>query len=423
MRGSLAAAASLCAIVAALSCRAERGTTLPLLVETEKGRFPHAKHTTTTCITCHSVSAVLSGKPARPGANDHAPCDRNQCHKAEFLKPPGDFCKMCHSAVGVALGGVTSPAPYPPIKGPRAMASNFSHAKHLDYALMEKRVGFHVSCTDCHKLGDRGLTRPGHKVCARCHAREAAPTRAPSLRDCAACHSPKTKKPTRLRTLIRGDLRFAHKRHRTDRRGKIVLCTTCHKNTKRVRQTAKHSAPATATCVGCHDDETRVPQSRRMRVCETCHTTRARTIGSIAPRSHLPTPDRPIDHTIAFRKDHATDARKDSARCAKCHTFMSGSKRSSCDDCHQVMRPKNHVVTWREFEHGPAAATRADVCATCHAGDFCTSCHSKPPRSHMPLTSWRMGGHGAQAAFNMRPCITCHTVARDCSRCHRVRRP
>lgn len=423
MKGIHAAAGVVCLVALVAGCRSDRGGTFPVVVETDKGRFPHAKHVTTPCVDCHAMDAVVAGKPARPGANDHAPCDRAQCHREAFLKAPGDLCKMCHATIAVAWRGATTLAPYPPVRGPRALAAEFSHAAHLNYASMEKRVGFHVSCTDCHTVTERGISRPGHTACIRCHAGEAAPEGTPAIKDCGRCHKARRKRPSRLRRLIQGDLRFAHARHRTDRRGKLILCTECHKQTGRVASTNTHRSPATAACVACHDDDTRVPPARRMRVCETCHTTRTRTIGTIAPRSHLPEPDRPEDHTLAFRRDHATDARRNAGRCARCHTFMSGSNRGTCDECHQVMRPQDHVVTWREFEHGPQAAMRADRCTTCHVGEFCSSCHSRPPRSHIPLSTWRSGGHGPLAAFNMRSCITCHTVHRDCttSGCHRVR--
>lgn len=417
-----ASVALLCVVAGLLSCRADRGSKFPVLAETDEGRFPHEKHKSTRCVDCHALDSVLGGKLARPGANNHAPCDRNQCHRQKFLQAPGTFCAMCHDKVDVGHQGATTPAAYPPTRGPRSLASRFSHNVHLDYGLMEQQVGFHVSCTDCHKLGKAGMERPGHAVCSRCHAEESAPANSPTLRNCAGCHQTRPTKPTRLRTLIRGDLRFAHVRHRTDRRGKLILCTECHPNTKEVATIATHVPPAIARCVACHDDTKRVPLTRRMRECATCHTTRTRSISAIAPRSHLPAPDRPADHTLAFRKDHATDAKRDSARCARCHTFMSGSKRAVCDQCHQAMRPRDHTVTWREFEHGPAAATRADRCATCHAGEFCSSCHSKAPRSHQPLATWRMGGHASHARFNMRACVTCHTVARDCVNCHQVRR-
>jgi len=84
------------------------------------------------------------------------------------------------------------------------------------------------------------------------------------------------------------------------------------------------------------------------------------------------------------------------------------------------MKPRDHVVTFREFDHGPEAATNSRRCATCHTADYCTSCHRQTPRSHRPLVEFRNGGHGTQALLELRSCVTCHRVDLDCttSGCH-----
>jgi hypothetical protein len=95
---------------------------------------------------------------------------------------------------------------------------------------------------------------------------------------------------------------------------------------------------------------------------------------------------------------------------------MSGAKRDTCDDCHRIMRPADHQVTWREFDHGPAAAARTDGCATCHQGDFCVACHAfVRPRSHFPIGDFTNGGHGLFARTNLRACVACHQVDTFCS--------
>jgi len=63
--------------------------------------------------------------------------------------------------------------------------------------------------------------------------------------------------------------------------------------------------------VTCHDDGQRVPNELRMRICETCHTERAQTLTSLAPRNHLPLTERPLDHTLAFRRDHTEVAERE----------------------------------------------------------------------------------------------------------------
>ncbi len=387
----------------------------------ETGRFPHAVHTETACTDCHPIDRVLAGVAARPGTDDHAPCDRARCHQQAFEGPPGRLCEICHDRV--AVGGETRPAEFPPRTGRRALAAEFSHAEHLDYAAMERAVGFHVSCGDCHQTPSGSLTPPSHSVCGRCHSPEAAPENAPRLDQCGQCHKERANAPTRARRLIVGDLRFSHDNHQVDRRGASIRCTTCHARTALVTRTGEHEPPLTRECVGCHDNPSRTPETLAMRECETCHAEKASTIGALPPRSHLPATERPADHTLAFRADHSRDVERDGARCAKCHTFLSGSDRAICDDCHQVMEPRSHTVTWREYDHGPEAAVRSDGCAVCHGGDYCTACHQVVPRSHFPLLEFgQAGGHSIQAKLNPRPCVACHSIETFCRRCHHAER-
>jgi hypothetical protein len=410
------------AIVGALvGCRSGSGTLSTDLAESDEGRFPHDLHAEVVCIECHSEASVLSGVPAMPGADDHAPCDRGQCHQAEFLAEPSDFCITCHEEVDPTGATPSKLAPYPPVSGPRSLASNFSHAQHVDFDAMEGAVGFHVGCTDCHAIDESGKpSPPGHAVCGRCHAPEAAPLDTPTMDRCDDCHRERSRKPSRLRRLIVGDLHFRHTNHLTDRRADPIRCVECHSGSIEATIAGRHPPPTTRNCVTCHDDQTRTPVVMRMRVCETCHATKSLTVSSIAPRSHLPERERPADHTLAFRTDHGADAEREAPKCAKCHTFMSGSSRDVCDQCHQTMRPLDHRVTWREFDHGPEAATRSDNCAVCHTTAFCTDCHSQTPRSHFPLRDFREFGHATPALYNMRACVTCHIPEQTCvvSGCH-----
>jgi hypothetical protein len=412
-----------CALVAT-ACGRRAVSSTPALAgaEPELGRFPHAGHAALECTDCHAAAAVALGVPARPGADDHAPCDRDQCHRDAFLAAPGPLCGICHDDVDPTGARPTTLAPYPPSYGPRILAAEFSHRVHTDYSRMDAAVGFHIACDDCHARADHrpDPTPPSHAVCTRCHADEAAPAGAPPIRACRACHRERQPAPNRRRTLIVGDLRFAHADHAVDARGARIACVECHDTVASFEATGAHPPPATRVCVTCHDDANRTPVERRMRVCETCHADRAETFSVLAPRSHLPAAERPANHTLAFRSDHALEAEANASACARCHATMSGSPRDTCDDCHQVMRPRDHVVGWNEWDHGPAAATDASRCETCHAGGFCVACHSRPPRSHFPLAAFARGGHAEPAALELRACLVCHPAERDCAglACH-----
>ena len=371
-------------------------------------RLDHTQHQQVPCGNCHRSST------ARPGADDHKPCDDGACHKQQFLAPPGRLCQTCHKAV------TTSPlaAPlkdYPIDDAWQALPPAFSHRQHMDAGVMENRVGFHIACADCHTRGDGTHARPNHAICSRCHAAEVALPKAPRMEDCDGCHRGSPRPRTRAR-VITGDIQFHHERHLTDRKGVTIKCEDCHGRSATSASYADHGPPRIESCVGCHDDSDRVPTQLRMRICEACHADKASSLTALAPRNHLPATERPLDHTLAFRRDHAEAAARAAARCATCHTQMSGNPRQACDECHQRMLPADHRITFRELDHGPEAAADRARCATCHVVEFCTACHSQRPRSHGFKNSF-FGEHGRLARINVRACVTCH-VDGFCLGCH-----
>ncbi len=409
-----------CALIA---CKSQARPAPPPLVA-GPDRFPHQRHAEIGCPACHDASAVQAGVPRLPGSDDHAPCDQGQCHADAFARAPGPICQVCHASVDPVRPDASPLRAFPTDDPVRNLPSRFSHARHLDDAAMERAVGFHVTCADCHLDGASEVpTASGHAPCARCHADEVGLAGAPAMTECRRCHEgpAAARFPRRL---ITGDLRFSHEPHRADARGVPIRCKTCHVGTDVAGASDRHPSPPTSACVACHDDTSRVPVGRSMRVCATCHANREDSIRTLAPRSHLPATERPTDHTLAFRRDHRGEA-EDAARCAACHTMMSGSPRSACDECHQVLRPGDHTVLWREYDHGADAIVDRDRCATCHVVDYCTACHRQPPRSHLPRGAFAASDHGDLARQNPRACLTCHQPATDCTGagCHEPSRP
>jgi hypothetical protein len=410
----------LLALVALAACGARTRAPGDLPLPVGPARFPHdaRAHATMACTACHAEADVRAGRPARPG-RDHAPCDGAGCHREAFMRAPGDLCLVCHADVEPGAPGESPLAPFPGGAGARARPAAFSHALHLDRARLDRASGFHVACDDCHARGpdDSDYGMPGHAACLRCHADEGS---APRVDDCRGCHDPGLASQPRERQLVRGDAHFRHVNHEVDRRGRAVACVTCHGAVGAKRRADTRATPELAACVSCHDDARRTPEAFAMRRCATCHTEAASgALSLVAPRSHLPPRDRPDSHTLAFRKDHGADARRDPAACATCHTGLSGG-RDNCDECHQVMRPNDHFVGFAE-QHGSETSADATRCATCHAGDFCTTCHARrAPRSHLPLGQFRDRGHAAPARAGMASCLTCHDPPTDCagSLCH-----
>ena len=368
-------------------------------------RFPHAAaaHKALACGACHQQTP--------PGAADHAPCDG--CHRDAFERTPGRFCDVCHERVEV---GGQSPVVFPPRAGGRALAAEFSHELHLDARRMEDKIGHHVACRDCHAAidGERDMRLPSHPACASCHERSDV---APAMTACAGCHVARDDDPRRERRLVRDDLHFRHNLHESDAAGAPILCGTCHTNIRRAQETGGVTVPPLEVCVGCHDDRARAPARVAMARCEACHSRPPEGFARlVAPRSHLGRAGRPDDHTLAFRRDHGVAAERDPARCASCHAGLSGG-RSACDDCHQIWRPADHGVTWRELDHGSEAGTSATRCALCHGGEYCAACHSARPRSHAPADFARQG-HAMAARANLRSCFTCHRIEVECAACH-----
>jgi hypothetical protein len=400
-------------VALAAACSQPRRLDAPVPVS-DAARLPHARHAQLACADCHRASA-------RPGADDHRPCDGGACHQRDFTGAPTPLCEVCH--LEITASPLTAPLkPYPVQDAWQAEPSRFSHQRHLNNQAMEERVGFHVTCVDCHTRGDVNLTRPDHAACTRCHAAEVALGDAPRMADCQRCHDP-GQRPRVRRRLIQNDLQFDHARHRADRKGVTIRCEECHAQTARATGADDHAAPRVESCVACHDDSARTQAGLRMRVCETCHARLIGTVASLPPRNHLPLTDRPLDHTLSFRRDHGDAAASDATRCAACHTQMSGNPQQACDECHQTMEPADHRITWRELDHGREAAAARDRCARCHVVDFCTSCHRQRPRSHgFANAFWT--DHGRSARIDPRPCTVCHGAEPNfCTGCHQSAAP
>ena len=447
--------AALIFLLAVLGCGRSTSTTPPPLrgsgeVVVDSDRFPHALHTGATpeirnyrgrglgCGDCHDASLVRQGNLARPGTMNHAPCD--DCHKAEFFKPPGPLCKVCHISVdptapragalaaGAALDsarGSTTPVsasplqPYPERGQTQILGSSFSHQQHLAPGAMDSAVGFHVTCGDCHtRDGKQEPQVPLHAQCARCHEQQARAKAKLSMDNCGGCHLTRNVELARGRKFITGDLRFNHATHVTDRAGASVACAACHADISNSASREDVAVPAMERCAQCHEDSQRSPDRVRMTQCGVCHS--GITTGT-PPMNHGVTGAVPADHTLQFRKNHGAAAAKANSNCRFCHTQLSGAREDSCFQCHQVMKPRDHSMMWRD-DHGKAAQADNDRCASCHTPDTCVACHSVPPRSHVPLGEFKFGGHAEAARFGITACMTCHTFQDTCSKCHRETR-
>ncbi len=418
-----------------IGCGSSRDRTTPsgvartgsIAVDTD--RFPHGLHTGDRpeirgwqgrglgCADCHETAAVKEGRVARPGTNEHAPCD--DCHKAEFGKPPGPLCKVCHSAVDPFAKGSSPLQTYPERGTTQSLASRFSHRLHLDKGKMEDATGAHVACGDCHARDaqSRDPLVPGHHACARCHEQNATVKAKLAMETCVGCHPAQGVELPRGRRFITGDLKFQHATHEVDKNGAAVACATCHANVDSSSTREDMVVPPMVQCSQCHEDSARSPDRVRMGNCSVCH---AEIDSGSPPGNHMvhATGARPGDHTLHFRKHHGEQAASKEANCRFCHTEVQGAREDSCFQCHLVMKPRDHNLMWRS-DHGREAQADAKRCTSCHTPETCVACHSVPPRSHTPIADFRLGGHAEQARFGLSSCLTCHTYEDTCSQCHR----
>jgi len=417
-----------------VACGSSRTTTTPSRgagqsgsIPVESDRFPHAVHTGDKpeirnwqgrglgCKDCHDAGAVVEGRVARPGTNQHAPCD--DCHKAEFAKPPGPLCRVCHQSVDPTHRGASPLQNYPERGVTQTLKSSFSHRTHLNAGKMEAATGAHIACGDCHERNEttRDPQVPGHKACARCHEQNPGVKAKLGMANCAGCHPEKDVPLKRGRIFITGDLQFHHASHEKDHSGNAIACTTCHTNVDEAASRDEMAVPNMERCAQCHEDSTKSPDRVRMGNCAVCHSA---IENGAPPTNHMVSGARPADHTIEFRKNHGEAAADRNSNCRFCHQELQGAHEDNCFQCHQVMQPRDHNLMFRD-DHGREAEADGSRCASCHAPEYCVACHSVPPRSHTPIADFRQGGHAEQARFGLTACLTCHTYETTCVQCHR----
>lgn len=183
--------------------------------------FPHARHRSLTCLTCHT-SEREHGR-----LTFEAPRGCQICH---HQAPAAARCGACHAdselvaprqaTVRVAVSG--RPA--------RERGVAFSHGAHRD-----------VRCVACHATPVTLDPAPDAAHCVACHDGHHA-----AARDCAACHGGPPTRQAHARPVE------AHE-----------SCDACH-----APATVARLTPDRALCVLCHAEQR---EHYRARECTTCH--------------------------------------------------------------------------------------------------------------------------------------------------------
>jgi len=246
--------------------------------------------------------------------------------------------------------------------------------------------------------------------CATSHAGIELPRGAPmpAAAGCASCHDGVVEKRVEWQARIGpriSNLKFDHLRHASLRRAR---------------------GDTTGTCTDCHADRgdawmrVRPPSAAQ---CVTCHLPGA--------RAHLTVPD---------------------SACATCHVTLAGAVTLPRERIAKFPAPPSHTAPGFLLPAGHGAQAKAvtgearvaQSCATCHARDFCVSCHvdapevaviqalaadarslSLPHELKAPPTHSAKDfdtRHGAMAGPNGATCRSCHTQE-SCSTCHRAGAP
>ena len=386
---------------------------IPKIVQTRNASAIRASYAEFT----HATHAMVLGKEKQCQT---CHIDHPNPYQAYFPVPEA-VCTQCHA---IAI-------PEDATSRVNQLPLYYSHNQHLD-PRGEVAKDYTTACALCHRPEDKGtMTKPGHNECSKCH--NASENKVTVKNNCEACHgeteqfdrdlSAKLLLAEHLKKSIRGNnLVFAHNNHLTALKQQGMTgdapCETCHSNVRASQTLAEIAPQKMGDCLECHQGLRKVVNdtAQSLDECQTCHveqmTAFVPAFGNVV--------DKPLSHTIFFRRNHQAAAARDDKVCQSCHSSLAGGSGQNCDRCHSQMRPTDHTPHYREHAHGRAAIRQPERCATCHQADRCQDCHSVRPRNHFPKQSFLQGGHGRKARFSPRNCLTCHQPERECASCHNV---
>ncbi|MES2123249.1 MAG: hypothetical protein V4503_01050, partial [Gemmatimonadota bacterium] len=241
--------------------------------------------------------------------------------------------------------------------------------------------------------------------CALCHAGIETPGAAvfPAATTCTSCHNGTVTKRIdwQPRATPRvSNLRFDHVRHAADRRARgdtTSGCTECHASGERKWMTV--GAATVPQCLTCHapggGGHLTLPDS----ACATCHIPLARATALTRQRiAAFPVPPSHALAGFATARGHGALAKggdrshQVAASCATCHA------RDFCASCHvnadelasiqalqpdprsllaahDLKAPPSHALPQFETQHGKAAGASGATCRSCHTQESCATCH------------------------------------------------
>lgn len=257
--------------------------------------------------------------------------------------------------------------------------------------------------------------------CASCHAGAAMPSQSlwPDPASCAACHDGSIQRTVQWIPpggARHSNLRFSHATHPSLGARGSTSCTTCH---------AEGSPPAITVrravverCLDCHG----IPEAHLAAgnvACASCHQSLPQAT-SLTREDIARFPVPPYHRLPGFGTGgHAVPARSATIACATCHA------REFCSSCH-VNAPEQPVIqslasdprslaigarlaapaSHRDPEflrrHGAMADRNPGQCSTCHTRESCATCHTASPRVARALPA-ASAGRASGARIVRRP--------------------
>ncbi len=242
--------------------------------------------------------------------------------------------------------------------------------------------------------------------CRTCHlgAAEQGKAMFPAPADCANCHDGKVTSRVSWPEPVAdpGNLRFTHDEHRRVSRkdGKDVTCEACHTPASSPWMTVERAV--ITECFQCHDVQG-AHYDAPAESCAQCHVPLAQATG--IAEATIGTWKAPASHDDpAFATEHgkvATPAKGGgvSASCATCHA------RDFCASCH-VNAPEEKTIQALAPDARSLAMARSPIAA---------------PASHRKADFLSIHGRGLTPATATR-CDVCHTEE-SCATCHLVGPP
>lgn len=263
-------------------------------------------------------------------------------------------------------------------------------------------------------------------TCTACHAgaRDGTTTLLPSGEGCASCHDGTVERQVRWTAPApaRTNLRFTHAEHAKEFATKAghdstLACQACHTPNGSSWMTVKPAVvPQCLSCHGVTATHFAAPDT----ACATCHLPLAQatalTAADIkafpAPASHeAPGFMGPTGHGAQANAGTGPTTYRVAPSCATCHA------QDFCITCHvnapetptiqalagdprslaisvTLEAPATHAQAGFLQSHGKAAAKSTAACQTCHTQESCLACHVAPPR---PVTTLYASGPGRGA--------------------------